>query len=325
MPVIAYRLQPWAFVDRLVFDNCPSGFDIVPMKRDAPFEDRQPVLASAEYLMGSWVTTAVTLSAADFEAAPRLKLLQLMSAGYDLVPLDIAARFGVPVATFGDAMAPVVAEHTLLLMLAVLRSLPVLDQAVRSGAWRTNEPPLRELLGKRVGLVGLGTIGREVATRLRAFDCSVSYFTRTRLPAADEAALGLAYIPSLDELLRSSDIVSLHVALTRSTRKLIGARELALMPSHAVLINTSRGAVVDQAALLSALQSGALAGAGLDVLDPEPPVADDPLLRLRNVVFTPHNGGQSEAVWPRIVAACFENIQRVARGEEPHFIARPLD
>src|SRR5207253_2264635 len=138
--------------------------------------------------------------------------------------------------------------------------------------------PLRELFGKRVGLVGLGYIGREVAARLRAFGCSVSYFSRTRLSAFDEASLGVAYASSLEELLRESEIVSLHVALTPSTRGMIGARELALLQPDAVLVNTSRGAVVDQQALLTALRSGALSGAGLDVLDPEPPRADDPLL-----------------------------------------------
>ena len=274
--------------------------------------------------MGSWVTTAVTLSDADFQVAPRLKLLQLMSAGYDLVPLDIAARFGVPVATFGDAMAPVVAEHTLLLMLSVLRRLPVLEQAVRAGAWRTQEAELRELFGKRVGLVGMGYIGRAVAERLRGFGCSVAYFSRRRLSPFEEAALGLDYVDSLDTVLCESDIVSLHVALTPSTRGLIGARELALMRPESVLINTTRGGVVDQAALVAALQSGALWGAALDVLDPEPPAIDDPLLALPNVVLTPHNGGQSEAVWPRIVRTCFANIERVARGEAPWFIVRPL-
>jgi phosphoglycerate dehydrogenase-like enzyme len=325
LSVIAYRRQPWAFVDRLILDLCPPRFEIAPIARDASQTDRQHVLRDAEYLMGSWVTTAQTLGAEDFAAAPNLKLLQLMSAGYELVPLDIAARFGVPVATFGDAMAPVVAEHTLLLMLAVYRRLLDLDRAVRSGTWRTNEPELRELFGKRVGLVGLGYIGREVAVRLRAFGCSVSYFQRTRLSPFDEANLGATYSAPLDELLRASDVVSIHVALTPSTRGLIGARELALMPSGAVLINTSRGPVVDQAALVAALSSGALSGAGLDVLDPEPPRPDEALLALPNVVFTPHNGGQSDAVWQRIVANCFDNIQRVAEGEPPRFIARPLD
>jgi phosphoglycerate dehydrogenase-like enzyme len=320
MSVIVYRLQPWAFVDRLVLELCPRGFEIVPMARDAPLEVRAPLLARAEFLMGSWVTTSVTLGSAEYEAAPHLKLVQLMSAGYEHVDLGVATRFGVPVATFGDAMASVVAEHTLLLILAVYRRLVQLDAAVRSGAWRTNEPVLRELRGKRVGLIGLGYIGREVAVRLRAFGAEVIYFSRTR----SAAALELAYA-SLDELLATSDIVSLHVPLAPSTRGLIGARELSLMKPDGVLINTSRGPVVDQCALFAALSSGQVAAAGLDVLDPEPPDPADPLLHLDNVVFTPHNAGQAEDVWPRIVRTCFDNVERVARGELPQFLARPLE
>ena len=163
MSVIVYRLQPWAFVDRLVVEACPPGFQIVPMARDAPAHERARLLPDAEILMGSWVTTSVTLTEDDYRAARRLKLLQLMSAGYEHVDLALAARYGVAVATFGDAMATVVAEHTLLLILAVYRRLLLLDAAVRSGAWRSAEPALRELRGKRVGLVGLGLIGREVA------------------------------------------------------------------------------------------------------------------------------------------------------------------
>src|SRR5712692_9705499 len=163
MPLIAYRLQPWAFVDRLVFDLCPEGFQLVPLARDASAEERARVLADADFLMGSWVTTAVKLTEDDFVAGKRLQLLQLMSAGYEHIDLDMAARHHVPVAHFGDAMASVVAEHTLLLILAVYRRLIVLDAAVRSAAWRTGEPVLHELRGKRIGLIGLGLIGREVA------------------------------------------------------------------------------------------------------------------------------------------------------------------
>ncbi len=113
MPRIVYRLQPWAFVDRLVLDLCPAGFEILPLARDATPEQRAELLSTADFLMGSWVTTAVTLTDADYAAAPRLKLVQLMSAGYEHVDLALAARHGVPVATFGDAMASVVAEHVL--------------------------------------------------------------------------------------------------------------------------------------------------------------------------------------------------------------------
>jgi len=316
--VIVYRLQPWAFVDRLVFDLCPPGFTVSQMTRDASQVERTELLREADFLMGSWVTTTVTLGEADYRAAPRLKLVQLMSAGYEHVDLGLAAKFGVPVSTFGDAMASVVAEHTLLLILAVYRKLLQLDAAVRAGTWRTGEPVLRELRGKRVGLIGMGYIGREVATRLRAFDAEVVWYSRRGVGSQP------GFLP-LHELLATSDIVSLHVPLAPSTRGLIGHGELRSMKPDAVLINTSRGPVVDQAALLEALRDGQIAAAGLDVLDPEPPSVADPLLTLPNVVFTPHNGGQAEEVWPRIVRTCFENIQRVARGEAPAFLAPPLD
>jgi phosphoglycerate dehydrogenase-like enzyme len=324
VPVIAYRLQPWAFVDRLVADLCPPGFEIRQLARDASAEERAGVLAEADFLMGSWVTTAVKLTEDDFRAAQRLKLLQLMSAGYEHVPLDLAARYAIPVAHFGDAMASVVAEHTLLLMLAVYRRLLQLDAAVRSGAWRTREPVLRELRGKRVGLIGLGYIGQAVAERLRACQAAVTYCTRHRLAPETERELDVRCV-GLDELLRESDIVSLHVPLSASTRLLLGSRELGLMKPGAVLVNTSRGGVVDQQALFRALESGTLAGAGLDVLEPEPPAVSDPVLALPNVVFTPHTGGQAEEVWPRIVRTCFANVERVARGEPPRFLAKPLD
>jgi lactate dehydrogenase-like 2-hydroxyacid dehydrogenase len=131
MASIVYRLQPWAFVDRLVLDLCPPGFELLPMARDASAVERAELLRNAEFLMGSWVTTNVTLSEQDYAAAPHLKLVQLMSAGYEHVDVKLATRFGVPVATFGDAMASVVAEHTLLLMLAVYRRLLQLDRALR--------------------------------------------------------------------------------------------------------------------------------------------------------------------------------------------------
>jgi len=324
MPTIVYRLQPWAFVDDIVRSMCPAGFTLVPLDRNASADVRRAALAQADFLMGSWVTTAVKLTEDDFRAAPNLKLLQLMSAGYEHVDLDLAARYGVPVAHFGDAMASVVAEHTLLLILALLRRMLDLDRAVRSGAWRTNEPPLYELRGKRVGLIGIGHIGRAIARRLLAFDCEVVYASRRGAADVPYTRVGL------EDLLRSSDVVSLHVPLAPSTRGLIGARELAEMKPSAVLINTSRGAVVDQAALLAALRNGEIAGGGLDVLDPEPPSASDSvyengLLQLPNVVLTPHVAGTSREVWPRIVQTCFHNIERVARGEAPLNLAAPLD
>lgn len=298
-----------------MFAAVPAGFELVQMARDAGPEERHAKLAEADYLMGSWVTTTVELTEEDFQAGKKLKLIQLMSAGYEHVDLDLAKRYGIPVAHFGGSNASVVAEHTIMLILGLYRHLLQLDQNVRGGVWRGGEPAMRELRGKRVGVVGMGFIGREVARRLHAFDAEVVYFSRT--PGRD-------FVP-LDELLRRSDVVSLHVSLTSKTRGLIGARELTLMKPGALLINTSRGAIVDQPALFDALQRGVIAGAGLDVLDPEPPDTASPLLQLPNVLLTPHNAGSATEVWPRVVATCFANIERVASGEPPLHLALPLD
>jgi phosphoglycerate dehydrogenase-like enzyme len=319
VPTIVYRLQPWEFVDRLVFERCPPGFELRRMSRDAALQERQGLLADAEFLMGSWVTTTVTLTEDDFRAAPHLKLVQLMSAGYEHIDLDLAARYGVPVAHFGGSNASVVAEHCIMLILALYRRLFQLDSAVRDGSWRAGDPSLYELRGKRVGLIGLGYIGRELAVRLRAFDCELVYFARH--PVAEAPAR----LIELHELLRTSDVVSLHVPITRATRGLIGARELALMAPQALLINTSRGGVVDERALLEALSAGRLAGAALDVFEHEPPDPGSPLLNLPHVICTPHIAGSSVEVWPRVVDTCFANIQRVSRGEPPLHLARKLD
>jgi phosphoglycerate dehydrogenase-like enzyme len=303
----------------------PSGFSLVEMARDAGADERLAKFAQADFLMGSWVTTTVKLTAADFQAlSGHCKLLQLMSAGYEHIDLDLAERHGIPVAHFGGSNATVVAEHTIMLMLVLSRQLIQLNAGVKSGAWRVGEPVLRELRGRRVGLVGVGYIGREVAARLRPFGTETVYFSRSRLDSGTEDQLGVRYV-GLDELLSTSDIVSLHVALTSKTRGMIGARELALIKPDAILINTSRGPIVDEAALASALERGELGGAGLDVLEQEPPDLSATWLQRENVICTPHNAGSSNEVWRRVVETCFANIERVARGEPPQHLARRLD
>jgi phosphoglycerate dehydrogenase-like enzyme len=235
------------------------------------------------------------------------------------VPLDLAERYRIPVAHFGGSNASVVAEHTLLLILALYRKLIQLNAGVKSGAWRVGEPVLRELRGKRVGIVGMGYIGREVARRLRAFETDSVYFSRTPLSEDRERELGVEFV-SLDDLLRSSDIVSLNVALTSKTRGMIGARELAMMKRDAIVVNTCRGPVVDENALYAALKDNKIFGAGLDVMVEEPPQPKHPLFSLPNVIFTPHTAGPT---WENYVARFrngFDNIQRVAAGRAPLWV-----
>jgi phosphoglycerate dehydrogenase-like enzyme len=212
-----------------------------------------------------------------------------------------------------------------MLMLTVARKVVWQHANVSGGRWRGNGPAPRmyELYDKTLGIVGLGTIGKKVARLAKAFGMRVQYYDILRLSEDAEDALGVRFV-LFPELLRRADIVSLHVPLTNATRNMIAARELALMKSSAILINTCRGPVVDEAALHAALSSGRIAGAGLDVMVEEPPAANHPLFGLDNVVFTPHMAGPTWDNWAKAFRNAFDNVERVARGERPLWIVPEL-
>jgi phosphoglycerate dehydrogenase-like enzyme len=302
-------VPPSADIGEIAREMAPTGFELV-LARDGSAE-YEAALAGAEYMV---CYPNVALRDAFYRAAPRVKLVQLLSAGYDAVDLEAARRARVPVANNGGANAISVAEHALMLMLAVSRKVIWQHANVAGGRWRGNGPAPRmyELYNKTLGIIGLGTIGKKVARLAQAFGMRVQYYDIVRLSEDAEDALGVRF-RLLRELLRSSDVVSLHVPLNASTRGMIGAGELALMKPSAVLINTSRGPVVDEPALTRALSEAKLLGAGLDVFDQEPPPADNPLLKLDNVVLTAHFAGPT---WDNHVARfrnAFDNVQRVAR------------
>jgi glyoxylate reductase/D-3-phosphoglycerate dehydrogenase len=212
-----------------------------------------------------------------------------------------------------------------MLMLTVSRRLIWQHASVSAGRWRGNGPAPRmyELFDKTLGIVGLGTIGKKVARLARAFGMRVQYYDIVRLSEDAEDALGVRF-RLFRELLATSDVVSLHVPLDDSTRHMIGAAELASMKGEAILINTCRGPVVDEAALHRALSDNRLFGAGLDVFDQEPPPADNPLLKLDNVVLTAHFAGPT---WDNHVTRfrnAFDNVQRVERGEPPLWVVPEL-
>ena len=267
----------------------------------------------------------VKMHDAFYRAAPRLQLVQLLSAGYDAVDIEAARRAKVPVSNNGGANAISVAEHAIMLMLTVARKVPWQHANVAGGRWRGNGPAPRmyELHDKTLGIVGLGTIGKKVARLAKAFGMRVQYYDIARLSEDAEDALGVKF-RLLRELLRTSDFVSLNVPLNDSTRHMIGAGELALMKPTAILVNTCRGPVIDEPALVRALGDGKLFGAGLDVFDQEPPPADNPLLKLDNVVLTAHFAGPT---WDNHVARfrnAFDNVQRVARGEPALWVVPEL-
>jgi phosphoglycerate dehydrogenase-like enzyme len=283
-------------------------------------EDVPVAIRDADYLCGfiGPIDSAVLVDA----AAKRLKLVQLMSAGYDRFNLDGARAARLPVAVNGGANAIAVAEHAIMLMLSALKHVHALDAAVRSGGWRSSAR-VYELYHSTVGIIGMGRIGQEVAQRLAGWDTTLIYYDPLRLSAERERQLGVRYV-ELDALLRTADAVTIHVPLNARTRNLIDAESLSLMKPTAVLVNTARGGLVDEAALATALREGRILGAGLDVLSQEPPPANHPILELSNVVLTPHSAGPTWQSFPRRFANCFANIERVQRGEQPLWVVDEL-
>ncbi|HEX3648029.1 MAG TPA: NAD(P)-dependent oxidoreductase [Pseudonocardiaceae bacterium] len=310
MPTVLCRRFPFPDVNELVERARPDGITLRWLADDATPADAGAALTGVDAVLGAWVT-GWPFAAGDLPST--LRLVQLLSAGYESVDVAALAAAGIPVANIGTANASTVAEHAMALILALLRQLPAQIDLVRGGGWRP-APPARELRGKAVGIVGLGGIGRELARRAAAFDTTVRYTSRHRVTAA-EAELGVTWAP-LDELLATSDVVCLAVPVTPETTGLIGAAELAAMRPSALLVNVSRGAVVDEPALAAALADGVIAGAGLDVLAVEPPAPDDPLLALPNVLITPHQAGLSPDAWPRIVTLGWANVVRALAGGE---------
>jgi phosphoglycerate dehydrogenase-like enzyme len=299
----------------------PAGFDLViTAPGTAEFRAALPEM---KYLVG---LGDPSMDDAFYRAAPKLKLVQLLSAGYDRCDIEAARRAGVPIANNGGANSVAVAEHALLLMLAVSRRLVWQHSNVAAGRWRGNdwqEKNLYELYGRTLGIIGLGTIGKKVARLGRAFGMTVIYHDIVRLNEDAEDALG-ARFRLRDEVLRESDVVSLHVPLLPATRHLIGAKELGLMKNSAILINTCRGPVVDEPALYAALSGGTIAAAGLDVFDQEPPPADNPLFGLDNVVLTAHMAGPTWENRFKRFRNAFDNVQRVERGETPNWVIPEL-
>ena len=251
------------------------------------------------------------VSAAVLQAAPALRIVAKNGAGVDSVDMEAARAQGVAVAVAQAANAPAVAEHALALMLALVRQLHQLDQQVRAGGWAGSNWQGRDFRGATVGIVGYGAIGRATAQLAAALGAKVLVLR----PAGQADDFDCE--PDLRQLLPRVDILSLHCPLTEQTRGLIGAKELALLRPGSLLINTARGPVVDEAALLAALESGHLGGAGLDTFDIEPLPQGHPLARLPQVLLTPHVAGVTRQAALRVATLTAANIV-------DHLAGRPL-
>jgi len=252
------------------------------------------------------------------DRAKKLKIVSNYAVGYDNIDLEEATKRGIMVTNTPGVLTETTADLTFALLMATARRIVEGDKFVRAGKWKTWGPMLllgQDIYGATLGLIGLGRIGYAVAKRAKGFDMKVMYYDQVRNEKAEQE-LGLEFV-TLEKLLKESDFVSIHVPLTPQTRHLINEKTLSLMKKNAILINTARGPIVDEKALYEALVNNRIAGAGLDVMDPEPPSMDNPLLRLDNVVLLPHIGSASVATRTKMAIMAAENLVAGLKGEIP--------
>jgi D-3-phosphoglycerate dehydrogenase len=297
-------------------ENCEV--EIALSERPITQEEKRLLLARNQV----YVTGGVEkITASDLEGVELLKLIQRFGAGYENVDYKAAAQKGIYVANIPGANADSVADLTIGLIIALLRNVVKADTLLRRGIWRFWIG--WELAGKVLGILGLGAIGKAVALRARAHGMKVIAFDIQ--PDLDFARKNDVKLVSKEELLRASDIVTIHMPLTETTRNFIAQSEFALMKPGAYLVNTSRGGLVDHAALIDALQSQRIAGAALDVFYEEPLPKEDRVLQFDNVVLTPHIGGSTVEALERLSRVVIENCLRVKRGERPLYLVNSVD
>ncbi|MEJ5365439.1 MAG: D-glycerate dehydrogenase [Desulfosoma sp.] len=280
--------------------------------------EREDLLDRVHGVDGILCSIADRIDREVFDQAPKLRVVANYGVGYDHIDIGEASARGIVVTNTPGVLTDATADLAFALILAVARRVVEGDRMTREGRFRFWSPMHflgTQVSGKVLGIVGLGRIGQAVAKRARGFDMKVLYYSRSRPGPETEAALGVTFAP-LDELLKHSDFVSLHVPLTADTRHLIGARELSLMKPSSFLINTARGPVVDERALVAALHSGRLRGAGLDVYENEPHLSPG-LADLDNVVLLPHVGSATIETRTRMADMAVDNLLAGLQGQRP--------
>ena len=275
-----------------------------------PPEQLEKEVADVEAVLGTDCWTAALM-----DKAPRLRIIALTAVGFDAVDISAATERGIIVTNTAGSLTDTVADLVLGLILTAARRICEMDRWVRSGQWQGAAPMALDVHHKALGIVGFGRIGAAVAERARGFQMQVLYHDVIRRPDL-EKQFGYRYL-DLESLLSESDFITLHTALTPQTRGMIGEAQLGKMKRTAFLINTSRGPVVDEPALIGALQVGQIAGAGLDVFEKEPVDPANPLLKMDNVVLLPHVGSATEATRRAMVELAADNAVTVLQGKQP--------
>jgi D-3-phosphoglycerate dehydrogenase len=308
-----------------VLEQAP-GIEVLRIDRDAPDEQIRAALASCQgyYVSASrdelprqWHVTAALLN-----SLPLLRLASSYGAGYDTIDVAACTAAGVAVTSQAGGNAQAVAEHSVGMMMTLLKRIPEAQHAILAGAVGRREALMgRELNGKTVGLIGLGHTGTHTAAILKAFGCRVLAYD-PYLDAATCAQRG-AEKAEFNDLLQASDVVDMHCPLTPETRGLMGAEQYARMPAGAIFINTARGSTYDEAALYQALSSGHIAGAGLDVWEQEPPPKDHPLLSHPAVLASPHTAGVTHESRDRVARMAAQSFIDLANGKRPRGLLNP--
>ena len=318
--VFLHGLHP-RIVEAIISFN-PAGFTTIVVDGKSPEEQQVEAVKDADFIMNF----RATLTERILRSAKKARLVQVLSAGYDRLDLKLLRELKIPVANNGGANSWAVADHAVLAMLSLYRRMAQADQAVKAGKWNAAIDGLNtfEMANKVVGVLGFGNIGQKVARRVQAFDAVVQYYDKFPLKAERERELNAKRV-TLEELFRTSDIISCHAPLTSETRNVVGGKYLAMMKPTAIIINTSRGEVVDEAALHEALVQKKIAGAGLDVFHKEPVDPNNPLLKLDNVVVSPHTAGTTWDTWFRRADFAYKNFVRVQSGQAPLAVATDYD
>jgi phosphoglycerate dehydrogenase-like enzyme len=300
---------------KIVLEEAPQGWTVDVVSPDDGETKIAKAIADTDYIITFKISR---LPFTLFEPLKRLKLVQTTGQGTDKLPVKQLWEKGVYVCNVGGGNALSVAEFTILLILATLRRLQPLSTSIKAGTWMGNSNMLNthELYDKTLGIVGFGNIGKRVANLAYAFGANIIFHDKLDIPYATKADLKARQV-TLEELLRTADIVTLHVPSTEATRDLIAWKEFSMMKPTAYIINTCRGAVINEADLIRALTEKRIAGAGIDVWEPEPPDVKNPLLQMENVVATPHAAGTAWENWRQRVQAIWSNILKVSEGKEP--------
>lgn len=296
------------------------SFSIIEAHR-MPEDQLIAEIADADIVLGDY-TGATPITRRIVQAGKNLKLIQQPSVGYNHIDIVACTEFGIPVANTPGANDIGVAEHTIMLAMACLKYLPFYNAKTHEGEWlftHAQRTGVFELNGKIYGLLGMGRTARAVAERLAPFGVKLLYYDIVRMSDEDEKKYCATYA-SLEDILKTADVVSIHLPLTETTTKIIDAQKLSLMKTTAVLINVGRGALVDEVALAEALRTKKIAMAAVDVFVEEPPPQNHPLFGLENAILTPHLAGSTRESGGRILNMAIDNLIRVRQGEKPLWV-----